>query len=213
MSSLTKKYSETEPIRFTDKERRFVVLENIVKMLEARGWFPSEKVPEAIKRLTAVPLDHTDLVLPLTKTRKLRIKILAQNITTVSRNSALYEFLKTNKEDPKIIIITKFSARVQTHLRSEFPRTEIFTEEEMMLDIFNHVLVPKHELLTEAEKKEILDSYSKKIKKIPGIYEQDPIARRLHLRPGDICRIIRPSEITGESISYRYVRKGGDFRF
>ncbi len=72
-------------------------------------------------------------------------------------------------------------------------------------DIFQHELVPIHEILSEEEKREVLERYHVKPYQLPWIKASDPVAIILGAEPGDIIRIRGRSETAGEYISYRYV--------
>ena len=73
------------------------------------------------------------------------------------------------------------------------------------IDITKHYLVPKHELLTEEEKQELLKKYNIRLLDLPKIKLSDPAIKNLGAKPGDIVRIIRNSPTAGESIYYRVV--------
>ena len=75
-------------------------------------------------------------------------------------------------------------------------------------NIFEHELVPKHELLTPEEKMKILTEYRVQPYQLPRIRVADPAAKAIGARPGDIVRIIRKSPTAGEYVSYRYVVEG-----
>jgi DNA-directed RNA polymerase subunit H len=68
-----------------------------------------------------------------------------------------------------------------------------------------HVLVPKHEIVPEEFHKKLLDSvYITTKAKLPEIkYHIDPITRCIGAVPGDIIRITRPSQSSGETVLYR----------
>ena len=72
-------------------------------------------------------------------------------------------------------------------------------------NIFNHVLVPVHQILTREEREELLQKYKVKPYQLPQIRASDPIVKAIGARPGDILRIIRDSATAGEYHSYRYV--------
>lgn len=74
-----------------------------------------------------------------------------------------------------------------------------------VFEIFNHVLVPKHEILTEEEKQQILAKYKIQPYKMPQIKSIDPVVKAIGAIPGDVLRIIRKSQTAGEHITYRYV--------
>ena len=74
-------------------------------------------------------------------------------------------------------------------------------------DIFKHRLVPRHEVLSEEEKKAVLEEYHAEQHQFPWIKMNDPIAIILGAKPGDIVKITRSSQTAGTYVSYRYVIK------
>ncbi|MCS7119905.1 MAG: DNA-directed RNA polymerase subunit H [Nitrososphaerota archaeon] len=75
-------------------------------------------------------------------------------------------------------------------------------------DIFEHFLVPKHEILSPEEKEEVLKKYKVEPYQLPLIKVSDPIAKVIGARVGDLVKITRKSPTAGEYISYRYVVEG-----
>lgn len=75
------------------------------------------------------------------------------------------------------------------------------------IDVSKHILVPKHEILNEKEKEELIKRYGS-IKNFPRIYTTDPQVKLLNAKPGDIIKITRYNEITGEYVHYRVVVEG-----
>jgi len=75
-------------------------------------------------------------------------------------------------------------------------------------NIFDHALVPKHEIMTQEEKQKLLDEYRVKPYQLPRIKASDPAAKAIGARPGDIVRIIRDSQTAGKYTAYRYVVEG-----
>lgn len=80
---------------------------------------------------------------------------------------------------------------------------EIFIEKELIVDITEHPLVPKHELLTEEEKQKLLKDMSIKESQLQRILLTDPVARYLGLKKHDVVKITRPSETSGTYVVYR----------
>ena len=77
------------------------------------------------------------------------------------------------------------------------------------INILNHELVPKHVILTGEQKKKVMKMYGiKKLNQFPKILESDPVIKLLKAKPGDLIKIIRKSDITGESAYYRIVIEG-----
>jgi len=77
-----------------------------------------------------------------------------------------------------------------------------------MVNVLNHELVPKHEVLTSQEKKEVLEKFNVTKEQLPKILESDPAVKAVNAKVGDIIRIIRKSQTAGESIYYRVVVRG-----
>ncbi len=71
--------------------------------------------------------------------------------------------------------------------------------------ILDHVLVPKARVLSKKEVEEILKKYGVTIEQLPKILSEDPLAKELGAKKGDVIEIIRNSPIAGESIYYRVV--------
>jgi DNA-directed RNA polymerases I, II, and III subunit RPABC1 len=82
---------------------------------------------------------------------------------------------------------------------------ECFKENELLVDKLSHVLVPKHELISEEEKKELLKIYKAKESQLPKIISSDPIAKYFGARKGQVFKITRPSESSGDYVYYRIV--------
>jgi DNA-directed RNA polymerase subunit H len=78
-------------------------------------------------------------------------------------------------------------------------KTKSSTEE------IKHILIPKHEKLSSAEAKKVLEKYNVTINDLPKILITDQGIRHLDVKSGDIIKITRKSPTSGESIYYRGV--------
>ncbi|MEB3851657.1 MAG: DNA-directed RNA polymerase subunit H [Desulfurococcales archaeon] len=71
--------------------------------------------------------------------------------------------------------------------------------------ILHHELVPEHRLLSLEEAAEVLRRLGVKPWHLPQISVNDPVARLLKAKPGDIIEVRRRSPTAGEEVAYRIV--------
>ena len=76
------------------------------------------------------------------------------------------------------------------------------------IDVPNHELVPKHEILSKGEKTKVLEKYNTTANHLPKILVSDPAVEKLEAKVGDVVRITRMSQTVGESLYYRVVVSG-----
>jgi DNA-directed RNA polymerase I, II, and III subunit RPABC1 len=86
-----------------------------------------------------------------------------------------------------------------------------FAENELMYNIYDHVRVPRHILLTPTEKTELLKSLNASEDLLPKLQKHDPMARYLGLVVGDVVKILRYSFTVGHDVYYRIVVDSEDF--
>lgn len=91
--------------------------------------------------------------------------------------------------------------------RSSAPemRIELIPPTLPAFDIFEHDLVPLHEVVSQEERKELSEKYHAEPFQFPWIKSVDPISIILGAKPGDVVRITQKSETAGKYETYRYV--------
>lgn len=77
----------------------------------------------------------------------------------------------------------------------------------LQFNILEHILVPPHRILNEAEKIKIKNRYNIINDELfPELSRFDPVAKAIGIRPGEVCEITRPSKTAITSFYYRICR-------
>lgn len=80
---------------------------------------------------------------------------------------------------------------------------QVFGLENLVINISKHSFVPKHTILTDEEIKNVCTHYNITPKNLHKILQQDPMAKFIGLRPGQIVRTYSNNPITGISEIYK----------
>ena len=72
-------------------------------------------------------------------------------------------------------------------------------------DVFEHSLIPLHDIVDEEGRKELAEKYHAEPYQFPWIKSTDPVSIIIGAKPGDIVRITQKSETAGKYDTYRYV--------
>ncbi len=130
--------------------------------------------------------------------------ILGQATVGIVAMNQLYKVMK-EKEIERAIVITEGRYTHAVKQGAKKKKVELLLKSFPVFDIFEHALVPKHEILTEKEKNELLSRFKVKPYQMPQIGSTDPAVKAIGAKPGDVLKIIRRSSTAGEHVAYRYV--------
>jgi len=72
-------------------------------------------------------------------------------------------------------------------------------------DVGEHVLVPKHEVLSQEKTKEILEKFKVTYRHLPLVKVSDPAAKAIGAKAGDVLKITRESQTAGKVMVYKFV--------
>jgi len=83
---------------------------------------------------------------------------------------------------------------------------QVFPIKQLMYNVTKHRIVPEHIRIKDLpNKNDFLQSlHINSLDKLPKILDTDPVAMFIGLKPGEICKIIRPSQSAGIHNVYRY---------
>lgn len=189
---------------------------NIIKIFKNRGYIKEENTDKYIKKFIADENDDMEYIIVLDndtnynttiKNKKVYIKIFDYKISSANKNSPVGEFLSKYNDEYKFLVVENInqkSEKIISHYKTE---CEIFKIADLKINIVDHILVPKHTVLTQEESKLVLQNYNARKKDMPLISSTDPIARYYNMKPDDICKIERPSIMTCNAPFYRIVVK------
>ena len=142
--------------------------------------------------------------IPQDKERAIVWCILGEATVGIAAMNTLYKLLK-EKELERAIVITEGRFTHAVKIAAKKKNVELLPKSFPIFNIFEHHLVPFHEILNEKEKKQILTQYKIQPYQMPQIKSGDPAVKVIGAKPGDILKITRKSTTAGEHITYRYV--------
>lgn len=88
--------------------------------------------------------------------------------------------------------------------RSHRTFIQVFWIQQLLFNILDHVLVPPHIIITSDDIEKLKSKYRLETKyQLPLISRDDPVAKFIGMRPGEVCRIERTSETAGVYHTYR----------
>jgi DNA-directed RNA polymerase subunit H (RpoH/RPB5) len=191
-------------IELSNKQINIQICENTLKMLYRRNLIDS--IDEKFEEINNQINNKASIDFVLNNNTKCSIYIVSAKLTSIVNGTPLDEFLRSNTEIHKLIIIKEFTKKVAKQILDEYKNAEFFFEHELLEDIPSKVFIPEHQLLSNAEKTELFTKFNET--ELSIIYTTDTMARYYNARVGDIFRIIRPSVTSGKSIFYRRVING-----
>jgi DNA-directed RNA polymerase subunit H len=130
--------------------------------------------------------------------------ILGEATVGIAAMNTLYKVMK-EKDLDRAIVVTEGRYTHAVKLGAKKKKVELLPKSFPVFDIFEHALVPFHEILTEKEKNALLAQFKVKPYQMPQIKSGDPAVKAIGAKPGDVLKITRKSTTAGEHITYRYV--------
>lgn len=177
-------------------------LKTIKEMLLDRGvkneWFNTTSVNE----IDVLIKNNNDSMFHIYVTDTIRIIYsLSSKLPKVTVLETFIKKLNKSNEIKEIILVTKDKTN---HNLNDWD-VQSFTMKELLFNITKHVLVPKHEVISdENEITQLIQKYNLKNKlQFPLILKTDPIAKYFNIKSGELMKITRTSPSAGEAIVYR----------
>jgi len=186
-------------------ELKQTVLQNVVKMLLDRQFLDirtKKSILETI--LTKTDADNITFSSDFDHPYQIHVKFLTEY--NVGKKQNLIKSINYfDKQNHYILIVIDDKV---TKFLKDFKRIsniEIFDYEEFYFNVTDHILVPKHIVLTPEEQQQILIDYNLTLIQVPKLFKTDRIARHYNMKIGSICKIEEYSPVTGKNTTYRHI--------
>ena len=187
---------------------------NLLEILETRGFDISNYEGFSLNEIhTLVNNQQLDMIFE--GEYKIYVKYFIEKMLRPNNVHDIIEDLYNieqllTKNDELVIIIKEEPNDTLQKLQSV-----IYEEEQIFINIINinrlqfnilkHSMVPKHRILNNEEKEEVIAKYNILDHNIPPISRYDPVAQVIGLRPSQYCEILRPSKTFRDSNIFRGV--------
>lgn len=115
----------------------------------------------------------------------------------LTKNDTLIIVIKQEPHEPLLNILKQIWEQEGIYII-------IYNIDRLQYNILEHTYVPKHVILSETEVNDMKKRYNIiHDTELPEISRYDPVAQAIGMRPGEICKIIRPSKTAITSEYYR----------
>mgnify|MGYP003687001585 CR=1 FL=1 len=193
----------------SDNEMKMLVVQNTLRMLKERKWLTDKEISKGVDEFK----DNINLQ-----------NLLLDNLSLKQKNKISIHFV-TNKlffkkliytdnidlddeKDHVIIILTDKTKQLKIDKKlNRMNNVEIWIDRELYINYAEHILIPKHRLLSDEEKNKFLKEFKLNSIKMKLIDVKDMMARYLNAKLDDVIEILRPNEMSGIHYAWRLVRK------
>ncbi|XP_051150335.1 DNA-directed RNA polymerase V subunit 5A-like [Andrographis paniculata] len=137
---------------------------------------------------------------------KLQVRFLGPSIIKVNSIRAITaELLSLKLERAIFIVQSKITSQALKSIDVLPFKVEIFEIKDLLVNVTKHELKPKHQILSNKEKEDLLKKYSINEKQLPRMSEKDAMSRYYGYKKGQVVKITYNSELTQMHVAYRCV--------
>jgi DNA-directed RNA polymerase subunit H (RpoH/RPB5) len=192
--------------------------QNLLKLLSGQG-YDIKDYEECSVNETHVMFNNKQLDMMLSsqnneKSKKVYVKYhLAKTLRRENINDYIDDLYNLeqvlSKDDTLIIVIKQEPHDPLLNILKQIWEQEglfimIYNLERLQYNILEHMYVPKHTILTDTEVADLKKRYNiNDTSELPEISRYDPVAQAIGMRPGQVCKITRPSKTAITTDYYR----------
>ncbi|XP_006663193.1 DNA-directed RNA polymerase V subunit 5A [Oryza brachyantha] len=198
-----------------ESKRLFLARRTALEMLRDRGYsVPEEEIARTLPEFRAWWGEKSEIErLAFTTTlvsdpsKKVQIVFCPPEPVKIATIREIYRQTEGENLSRLILILqSRILSRARESIKEIFKlKVDIFQVTELLVNITKHVLKPKHEVLSAAQKAKLLKQYNVEDSQLPRMLETDPVARYYGLDKGTVVKVIYDSELTGNHVAYRCV--------
>lgn len=187
---------------------------NLLEILKTRGFDTSSYDNFSISEIGILTeQDQLDMLLEDLNNKKIYVKyyinktIKPPNIYNMIEDLFYLENILTKKDDLMIIVKDEPNDTLVQTVKDIWMQDSIYTStiniKRLQFNILNHVLVPKHSILSKPQEIEFKKKFNILDNNIPDISYFSPVSLVLGIRPNDIVKIERKSRTAIKADFYR----------
>ena len=188
----------------------------IIELLEAQEYDVSQYKDFGINDVNTL-FETKQLDMLMTNAGKNKKTYVKYHLGKSLRPVNLYEYIEdlftleeilTKKDDLIVIMKDEPNETIKKTLVDIWEQDRIFiiviNIKRLQYNIMKHQLVPPHKVLSDEEKTEVKKRFNiLKDTQIPDMSRFSPVSQVIGIRPGEFCKVIRPSKTSIKSEFYR----------
>jgi len=188
----------------------------IIELLEAQEYDVSQYKDFGINDVNTL-FETKQLDMLMTNAGKNKKTYVKYHLGKSLRPVNLYEYIEdlftleeilTKKDDLIVIMKDEPNETIKKTLVDIWEQDRIFiiviNIKRLQYNIMKHQLVPPHKVLSDEEKTEVKKRFNiLEDTQIPDISRFSPVSQVIGIRPGEFCKVIRPSKTSIKSEFYR----------
>ena len=136
-------------VEYNIKETNQIIFENVLKMFKRRNLI--ENVNDVIENNTENIMSNKIIKIKISNGSNALLYIINDKVTSITQNSPIDEFLSSNTNLLKIVVIKDPSKKTFKQIMENYPNSEGFFQNEFMEDIPAKDIIPKHSLINSDE--------------------------------------------------------------
>lgn len=200
----------------TESHRYYLSRRTLLEMLRDRGYaIPNSEInlslPEFRNIYGDTHLDVTRLRISAAKesdpSNKILVIFYGPNMVKVNGIRSIITQIMNKDSLSRLILIVenKMTNQAMRSMDLLSFEVEVFEITDLLVNITKHVLKPKHRVLTDEEKQNLLKKYNLEDKQLPRISQKDAIVQYYGLEKREVVEVTYSGESTGLHVTYRCV--------